>query len=98
MSIQINYDFTTGYEKSYNEVKKHLTSVDYEYKIETHCLEFFSFDYLGLNSGLYLKNGKIIFIADLLANIHQDIIKKEIRIEHDIRKMLVDGTFNELML
>lgn len=80
--ITIHYDFTDGTEISYIEG---LLKKD---NFTTNCLEFFNMDIDVDDVIVVNKSGKIISRKNI--NNHTS---KEIRKEHDIRKMLVANSF-----
>ncbi len=82
--ITIHYDFTTGDEVSYVEGLKLGDN------FTTHCLEFFNMD-IDVNEVLVLSKSGYISRKNL--NNHTT---KEIRKEHNIRKILVAGGFKWL--
>ncbi len=82
--IIINYDFTDGTEISYGEAIKTTRS------FTTNCLEFFSSD--NINATVIRKDGSSINVGDLLENKNGHCLK-EIRKSHDLRKMLLAGSF-----
>jgi hypothetical protein len=83
--ITIHWDFTDGTEFSYQEglkLKDHFN---------TCCLEFFNMDIDVDDVVVVKKSGKKISRKNI-----QQHTSKEIKKEHDIRKMLVAGSFNWL--
>jgi hypothetical protein len=82
--ITIHWDFSDGTEISYVEGLNNNN-------FTTHCLEFFSFD-IDVNDVIVLReDGKYISRASI-----QKHTNKEIREEHNIRKMLLAGNFEWL--
>lgn len=83
--ITIHYDYTDGSELSYGEG---LLMGD---NFTTCCLEFFNMDIETDDVVVRKKNGQKISRKNIY--IHTT---KEIRTAHNIRKMLVAGSFNWL--
>lgn len=82
MIITIHLDFTDGTEVSYMEGTVLSESFN------THCLEFFNMDIEVDDVVVVKKDGSTISRKNI-----QQHTDKEIRKEHDIRKMLVAGAF-----
>lgn len=85
--ITINFDFTTGNEISYQEG---LLKKD---NFETHVLDFFCFDTEVDDIIVLKKDGSFIKRSNLLKE-NNPHCRKEIRIAHNIRKILVAGGFD----
>lgn len=83
--ITIHWDFTNGTELSYVEGCRKGDD------FTTCCLEFFNMDIEVDDVVVVNKTGKIISRKNIW--LHSS---KEIRKEHDIRKMLVAGAFQWL--
>ena len=83
--IEIRLDFALGNELSYIE------GLNCKHAFATHCLEFFSTD--NPNAYIIRRDGKSIYVRDVLDGLHCD---KQIRKEHNIRKMLLAGCFSWL--
>ncbi len=83
--ITIHWDFTTGEEVSYQE------GLELKDNFTTCCLDFFNMDIDVDDVIIYRKDDKYISRKNI-----QQHTSKEIRKEHDIRKMLVSGSFNWL--
>ena len=83
--ITIHWDFSDGTEISYMQGK--LLGDNFT----THCLDFFNMDERVDDVIVVRRTGKKISRKNI-----QRHIEKEIRKEHDIRKMLVAGSFNWL--
>lgn len=86
--ITINYNFTSGDELSYKEVKDCPNG----YNIKTNCLQFFNL-HSGDDVTILRKDGRYINNLELLKNtgVYTD---KEIRSQHNILKMFIAGAFN----
>jgi hypothetical protein len=84
--ITIHWDFTTGEEVSYQE------GLELKDNFTTCCLDFFNMDIEVDDVVIYRKDGKYISRK----NIQSHTNGKEIRIAHNIHKMLVSGSFNWL--
>lgn len=80
--IQINFDFVDGTEVSYME------GVMLKDNFTTNCLDFFSFSTKAENVRVVNKRGGYI---DLIENNGYTV--KEIRVEHDIQKILKSSGF-----
>jgi len=87
--IYIHIDFRDGTEISYEEGKKSKES------FSTNCLEFFNFDLLdnGVQDVYVLSKHGRISLRDLLYNKGKGYCEKEIRLSHNVYKMLVAGSF-----
>lgn len=85
MIITIHWDFSDGTEVSY------VDGIIAEDSFTTHCLEFFNMDIDVDDVIVITRIGKKISRSNI--NKHTT---KEIRKEHDIRKMLVAGKFEWL--
>lgn len=83
--IYINWDFSTGDELSYVQSRKMVVL-----SFETHCLEFFSFEYPCV---LVNEKGNILTPKMLLDDKENKYCDKEIRKCHDLRKLLLAGKF-----
>ena len=83
--ITIHWDFTDGSEVSYQE------GLELKDNFTTCCLEFFNMDIEVDDVVVVGRTGKKISRKNI-----QQYTSKEIRKEHDIRKMLVAGSFNWL--
>lgn len=89
--ITINFDFVSGKEVSFVEGKDKFMCGE---SFETNCLEFFQFDSLAIYDDVIVKakGGKYISLKELLSNEDTSYTSKEIRISHNVRKMLVAGS------
>lgn len=89
--ITINFDFVSGKEVSFVEGKDKFMSGE---SFETNCLEFFEFDSLAMYDDVIVKakGGKYISLKELLSNEDTSYTSKEIRVSHNVRKMLVAGS------
>lgn len=85
--VTIHWDFTDGTELSYKEGLKKRNG------FTTCCLDFFTFDFPADNVIVVCKDGKYISRNELLMSDNPYILK-HITFEHNIRKMLVAGSFN----
>lgn len=87
--ITIHYDFTNGTEVSYKE------GLELKDNFNTNCLDFFSFDEEVDDVIVIDKLGNSISRNDLLGNVgnHTD---KDIRVSHNIHKMLKANSFKWL--
>ena len=87
-AIYINYDFVSGKELSYGEG---LEATD---TFETNCLDFFNTDSLTEWNDVVVinKNNEYISCKDLLED-STPYTSKEIRMSHNIHKMLVSNSF-----
>lgn len=85
--IIIHYDFADGTEISYDEGIKMDTGFN------TCCLSFFSFDTKADDVIVVKKNKTYISRNELLLNDGK-YTEKQIRKEHDIKKMLIAGSFS----
>lgn len=85
--IIINYDFISGNELSYVE------GLEAKDNFETNCLDFFSFDNLKYDVKVLKKDGSYILMSELLDNDGSYTLK-QIRIAHNLQKLLKGGTFN----
>lgn len=83
--IQINFDFVDGTELSYME------GVMLKDNFTTNCLDFFSFSTKAENVRVVNKGGGYIDLLDLIEN--NGYTAKEIRVAHDIQKILKAGGF-----
>ena len=83
--ITIHFDFTDGTELSY------VDGLLKEDNFTTCCLEFFNMDIDVDDVVVVRRTGKKVSRKNI-----QQHTSKEIRKEHDIRKMLVAGSFNWL--
>lgn len=99
--LYINYDFVSGNELSYitcleslnnNFITTDTTGEDEI--IETNCLSFFNFDNLDKIKDVIVrnKNREYISLKELLEN-NNIYCEKEIRLAHNVYKMLVAGAF-----
>ena len=91
--IVINFDFVSGNEISYVEgVAKFMSGIGFE----TNCLDFFQFDSLVQYGDVVVmkKDGSYISLAELLVNENNEYTPKEIRVSHNVRKMLVAGSID----
>ena len=84
--IIIHWDFTEGTELSYIEAAQKMDN------FTTHCLDFFCFDTPVDDVIVLRKDGKGISRN----NIQRHSSGKEIRPEHNLRKLLVAGYFKFL--
>lgn len=85
--IIIHYDFTNGKEVSYIEgLDLFIRGINFY----TNVLDFFSADYP--NTIILNRNGEYISVKELLANTGE-YTNKEIRSTHNLRKMLITGSF-----
>ena len=86
--IFINYDFISGKELPYSQA-----SICQE-EFETNCLSFFNFDNLAEYSDIIVRkqNGDYISAVELLNNEHKYCVK-QIRLEHNMCKMLIANSF-----
>ena len=84
--ITINWDFTDGSEVSYQE------GLELKDNFTTCCLDFFNMDVDVDDVIIYRKDDKYISRK----NIQKHTNGKEIRVVHNIHKMLVAGSFNWL--
>lgn len=82
--IDIHYDFIDGTELPYCIAK------DCKEDFSTNCLEFFNTD--NINATAIRADGKSISVRDLL-NGSRGHITKEIRISHNLHKMLIANCF-----
>ncbi len=93
VGIMIFWDYTEPECVSYQEG---LRLMQKELNFCTNVLDFFSFSALKQLSGkdiiIYSKDGSYISVMELLTN-KGNYTKKEIRPAHNIRKMLVAGSF-----
>lgn len=89
MNIYINFDFTDGTEISFVEGSRKMRG------FTTNCLDFFASHkcMFGYDVIVRKKDGSYISAKELLAG-DRYYTPKEIRVEHNIRNMLVAGTFN----
>lgn len=90
-TIEVHYDYTSGTEVSYQEG---LAIVKQGKGFTTCCLEFVCSDYLKTHRVIVItKRRAYIDLEELMDNtgIYTD---KEIRPEHNLRKMLVANAFN----
>lgn len=105
MILYINYDYTTGNEKSYKETRETLEKIDWGIlkgvtSIETHCLSFFQFGdiyytYADVEDIIVrCQNGDYISVKDLAENKGQGYCYNEIRPAHNIEKLLRAGLFD----
>lgn len=85
--ITIHYDFTDGTELSYIEG---LRKGD---NFTTCCLDFFSSDNKASDIMVLDRKGNTLFRNRLMRG-EGHYTTKEIRISHNIRKMLIAGSFN----
>lgn len=85
--ITINFDFTTGKEISFIE-GKNTYNANPKLSFQTNVLTFFSFDY-DCEVKVLKKDGSYILKSELLGNNPYTL--KEIRISHNIYKLLVSG-------
>jgi CMP-N-acetylneuraminic acid synthetase len=83
--IIIHWDFVDGTEISYAQGKLQGDN------FTTHCLDFFNMDEKVDDVIVLRADGKKISRKNI-----QNHVKKEIRITHNIHKMLVANTFNWL--
>lgn len=89
--ITINFDFVSGKEVSFIEGKdKYMDGESFE----TNCLEFFQFQSLAIYDDVIVKTkgNKYISLKELLSNEDTSYTTKEIRVSHNVRKMLVAGS------
>lgn len=89
--ITINFDFVSGKEVSFIEGKdKYMDGESFE----TNCLEFFQFHSLAIYDDVIVKakGNKYISLKELLSNEDTSYTTKEIRVSHNVRKMLVAGS------
>jgi hypothetical protein len=87
--ITIHYDYTDGTEISYLEGQTKMNN------FTTCCLDFFDFNYITESCDdiiVLCKNGDSISARELLSSGH-NYCAKEIRICHNIHKMLLAGAF-----
>ncbi|ELP6119395.1 TPA: hypothetical protein I7730_00690 [Vibrio vulnificus] len=86
--IIIGYDFVPDGSLSFIETHEAIEKCSDI--IKTTCLSFASFVYLGKGYDVVvlMKNGKQIVLSELLEN-NRPYINKEIRVAHNIAKMLV---------
>lgn len=84
--ITIHYDFSTGEEISLVEGREKKDN------FKTHCINFFDFDNLDVDVKVLKKDGSYILLSELLLN-NGDYCEKEIRIAHNISKILLSGRF-----
>lgn len=84
--ITIHYNFTNGTEVSYVE------GLELKDNFSTNCLDFFCFDTLPVEVIVIKKNGDYISLKELLLNTGE-YTDKEIRIAHNIHKMLKANSF-----
>lgn len=89
--ITINFDFVSGKEVSFVEGRDKYMDAE---SFETNCLEFFQFDSLTIYDDVIVKakGGKYISLKELLYNEDTSYTTKEIRVSHNVRKMLVAGS------
>lgn len=89
--ITINFDFVSGNEVSFVEGKHKFVCGE---SFTTNCLEFFQFDSLAIYDDVIVKakGGKYISLKELLSNEDTSYTSKEIRVSHNVRKMLVAGS------
>ena len=90
-NIVINFDFVSGNEVSFIEGRdKYMDGESFE----TNCLDFFQFDSLAVYGDVIVKakGGKYISLKELLSNEDTTYTSKEIRLTHNVRKMLVAGS------
>lgn len=89
--IYINYDFTTKNEVSFAETDYFKEN---NKSFETNDLDFFCFDYLDNYEDVIVrkKNLEYISLKELLKNTGE-YTTKEIRIAHNVSKMLRTGSF-----
>lgn len=91
--VNIHFDYTTHTEVSYHEVWATMKESSKEVGLQTHCLDFFCFDYLDICEVIvWRKDGRFISMSQLLLN-DGSYTDKEIRKEHNIHKMLKSGAF-----
>lgn len=89
--IIIHWDYSTGSEKSYAEVKQALAS-HYGQLIHTHVLDFFNTStpvpvWVLKEDGSYIDR-------DELRSGQGEYTPRDIRKEHNIHKMLIAGAFD----
>lgn len=82
--INIHLNFKDGSEISY------LEGIEKEKDFNTHCLSFFSFD-TSDDVRVIKKDGSYILMSELLGL--SNYTNKEIRLSHNIEKMLKSGSF-----
>lgn len=84
--------FNIGNEISYIEGVEELSQFGVNTEFCTNCLDFFSFD-TECEVKVIKRNGNYILKSELLQNtcIYTE---KEIRVSHNIHRMLVAGSFN----
>lgn len=89
--ITINFDYISGNEVSFAEGRDKFMDGE---SFETNCLEFFQFDSLVIYDDVIVKakGGKYISLKELLYNEDTSYTSKEIRVSHNVRKMLVAGS------
>lgn len=89
--ITINFDYISGNEVSFAEGRDKFV---YGESFTTNCLEFFQFDSLAIYDDVIVKakGGKYISLKELLSNEDTSYTSKEIRVSHNVRKMLVAGS------
>lgn len=87
-AIYINYDFVSGKELSYGEGLKATST------FETNCLNFFDTDRLTEWNDVIVrnKNNEYISCSELLKD-SSPYIEKDIRLAHNVHKMLVANSF-----
>ncbi len=90
--IHIHWDFTTGNELSFGEVKDKLEEKGFTADIETHCLEFFNVD-TKRPVRVCKEDGSFIDRDELMSNVGFEYTDKEMRQGHNLRKMLVANSF-----
>lgn len=86
--IFINYDFISGKELPYSQ------AIECKNEFETNCLTFFNFDNLSEYNDIIVRkqNGDYICAIELLNNEYK-YCEKQIRISHNICKMLLANSF-----
>jgi hypothetical protein len=85
--IIIHYDYTDGTEISYVE------GLNCDKDFTTHCLEFFSAHYVTVGDIIVMcKDGRYASRNEILAGDKHYSVKK-IRPEHNLRQMLIAGSF-----
>lgn len=84
--IKIHYDFSDGTEISYIE------GLNLKDGFNTHCLDFFTMENSADDVIVCCKDGSYISRNELASN-QFDYTEKEIRLAHNIQKMLKAGCF-----
>lgn len=80
---------------SNNEVRQVICRKD---EIHTYCLNFANLEWLEFGVDVIIhhnSNNTQLALSDLLEGKYYNIIKREIRIEHNTHKMLLAGVFDK---